>query len=119
MRYNYLIPKNTITKHNNKGTGTEAEDRMIASAKLKLYMPWVHSLKEKRMVVKSICAKVRNRYNVSIAEVEEQDTHQTAVLGFAAVVGDRAQADSILDHVINYIENNSDGELVQVERDIL
>ncbi len=92
---------------------------MIAAAKLKLYMPWVHSLKEKRMVVKSICAKVRNRYNVSIAEVEEQDTHQTAVLGFAAVVGDRAQADSILDHVINYIEDNSDGELLQVERDIL
>ncbi len=92
---------------------------MIAAAKLKLYMPWVHSLKEKRMVVKSICAKVKNRYNVSIAEVEEQDIHQTAVLEFAAVAGDRAQADSILDHVINYIENNTDGELVQVERDIL
>ncbi len=70
------------------------------------------------MVVKSLCAKVRNKFNVSVAEVEEQDIHQIAVLGFAAVAGDRAQADSILDHVFNFIEENTEGEIVGVERDI-
>ena len=71
------------------------------------------------MVVKSLCAKVRNQFNVSVAEIEEQDIHQLAVLGFAAVAGDRAQADSIIDHVLVFIEQNTEGELVGVERDIL
>jgi len=39
---------------------------------IKLYAPWVHSLKEKRGIVKSICSKVSNKFNVSIAEVDEQ-----------------------------------------------
>ncbi|HWT73572.1 MAG TPA: DUF503 domain-containing protein [Mobilitalea sp.] len=91
----------------------------VATAKITLHLPWVHSLKEKRMVVKSLCAKVRNQYNVSIAEVDEQDIHQTAVLGFAGVAGDRAQADSIIDHVLNYIEDNTEGEVVGVEREVM
>jgi uncharacterized protein YlxP (DUF503 family) len=91
----------------------------IGTVKIKIHMPWVHSLKEKRMVVKSICAKVRNQFNVSIAEVEEQDIHQIAVLGFAGVAGDKAQADSIMDHVVNFIEGNTEGEIVSIERDII
>lgn len=91
----------------------------IGTVKIKIHMPWVHSLKEKRMVVKSICAKVRNQFNVSIAEVEEQDIHQIAVLGFAGVAGDKAQADSVMDHVVNFIEGNTEGEIVSIERDII
>ena len=92
---------------------------MIATAKLTLHIPWSHSLKEKRMVVKSLSTKVRNKFNVTVAEVEEQDIHQLAVLGFAAIAGDRAQADSIIDHVLDYIEENTEGEVVGVEREIL
>ncbi len=92
---------------------------MIATAKLTLHIPWSHSLKEKRMMVKSLSTKVRNKFNVSVAEVEEQDIHQLAVLGFAAIAGDRAQADSIIDHVLDYIEENTEGEVVGVEREIL
>jgi uncharacterized protein YlxP (DUF503 family) len=91
----------------------------IGTVKIKIHMPWVHSLKEKRMVVKSICAKVRNQFNVSIAEIEEQDIHQIAVLGFAGVAGDKAQADSIMDHVVNFIEGNTEGAIVSIERDII
>ena len=92
---------------------------IIATLQLKIHMPWVHSLKEKRMVVKSICAKVRNQFNVSVAEVEEQDIHQIAVLGFAGIAGDRAQADSILDHVINFVENNTEGVVIGIDREII
>lgn len=92
---------------------------IIGTAIIKLHLPWVHSLKEKRMVVKSICAKVKNQFNVSIAEVEEQDIHQIAVLGFASVAGERAHADSIVDHVLNFIEGNTEGEVVSVEREII
>jgi Uncharacterized protein conserved in bacteria len=91
----------------------------IGVATIKLHMPWVHSLKEKRMIVKSICAKVQNRYHVSIAEVEEQDIHQIAVFGIAAVAGEKAQADSILEQIVHFIEDNSEAELVSVEREII
>lgn len=92
---------------------------VIGTAKIKIHMPWVHSLKEKRMVVKSICAKVKNNVNVSIAEVEEQDIHQLAVIGIAGVTTDSSQADSILDHVINFVEGNTEAELIQVEREVI
>lgn len=92
---------------------------VIDVVKIKIYSPWVHSLKEKRMVVKSICAKVRNKYNVSIAEVEEQDVHQIAVLCFACVAGDAAHADSISDHVIIFIESNIEGDIINIEREIM
>jgi uncharacterized protein len=92
---------------------------LVATAVIKLHLPWVHSLKEKRMVVKSLTAKVRNQFNVSAAEVEEQELHQIAVLGFAGIAGDRSQADSILDHVINFIEENTEGEVISIEREII
>lgn len=91
---------------------------IIGTLELKLHAPWVSSLKEKRMVVKSIIAKTKNKFNVSIAEVDEQDTHQTIILGIACVAGTVSQSDSILDHVINFIEGSSEAEIVNIEREI-
>ena len=71
------------------------------------------------MVVKSICAKVRNNFNVSVAEVEEQDTHQTIVIGLACVTGEIAHADRMIEQVINFIEGITEGEITQIDREIL
>lgn len=90
----------------------------VAVLKIKLYAPWVHSLKEKRAEVKSLTAKIRNRFNVSACESGEQDTHQTIVIGIAAVAGDAAQADSILDNVLNFAAGNTEAELEVLEREI-
>jgi uncharacterized protein len=99
---------------------TEMRRNMIIGViKIKIHTPWVHSLKEKRMVVKSLSAKVNNKFNVSVAEVEEQDIHQITVLGIAAVTSDASHADSIIDQVINFIESNTEGEIVGIEREIL
>lgn len=92
---------------------------IVGKIKIKIHIPWSHSLKEKRMVVKSICAKIRNRFNVSIAEVEEQDTHKIIVLGVSYVTTDNAQADSIADHVVNFIESNTEGDIFNIERGIV
>ncbi|HZK57975.1 MAG TPA: DUF503 domain-containing protein [Clostridia bacterium] len=81
---------------------------------IKLYAPWVHSLKEKRGVVKSICSKVSNKFNVSIVETDEQNTHQTIVLGLAYVSINKAKADRTFEHVINFVEDNTDAEIVDV-----
>lgn len=90
----------------------------IAVLKIKLYAPWVHSLKEKRMVVKSLLAKIRNKFQVSAAEVEDQDIHQSIVIGVAAIVPHSAQADSLMDEIISFVEQNTDAEIVMEEREI-
>ncbi len=92
---------------------------IIGSAKIIIYVPWVHSLKEKRMTVKSLCAKVSNKFNVSIAEVENQDMHQSIGLGIACVTTDSRIADSMIDTILNFIESNTEGEIMHVEREIL
>ncbi|HKL99887.1 MAG TPA: DUF503 domain-containing protein [Mobilitalea sp.] len=89
---------------------------VVGTVIIKIHTPWVHSLKEKRMVVKSLCAKVHNKFNASIAEIDEQDIHQIIVLGFACVTTDTAHADSIKDKIINFIESNTEGSIVSIEQ---
>ena len=91
---------------------------IIGAVTMRLYAPWVSSLKEKRMVVKSIIAKVQNKFNVSIAEIAEQDTLQTVVLGMACVAGSVRQADSIVDHVIRFIEDSTEAKITDIQREL-
>jgi uncharacterized protein YlxP (DUF503 family) len=90
----------------------------VGTARITLYAPWVHSLKEKRMVVRSVVDSVQHKFRVSIAEVEEQNLHQTIVIGFAAVAGSHAQASSILDHVIEFIEDISQADVTDIQREV-
>ncbi|WP_461613695.1 DUF503 domain-containing protein [Clostridium sp. Marseille-QA1073] len=92
---------------------------IIAIAKIKLNAPWVHSLKEKRMIVKSIIDKVKHKFNVSIAEVENQDIHQTIVIGIAVVSSSSSHGDSVLQKVIDYIEKNCEANIEDIEIEIL
>lgn len=91
---------------------------LIAVIKIRLYAPWVHSLKEKRMIVKSLVGKISSRYRVSVAEVEEQDVHQTIVIGVASIVWHQAQADSMMDEILRFVEQGTEAEIVDVEREI-
>ena len=77
-----------------------------------------HSLKEKRMAVKSLLGKIRSRYAVSAAETAEQDIHQTIVIGVAAIVHHSAQADSLMDDILAFVESSTEAEIVSVEREI-
>ena len=90
----------------------------IAVMTFQLRAPWVHSLKEKRMIVKSIVAKLQNKFHVSAAETEEQDTHQTIVIGVAAIVPNNAFADSLMDEISLFVEQNCDAELIREDREI-
>ncbi|MPM40751.1 hypothetical protein SDC9_87399 [bioreactor metagenome] len=85
---------------------------IIGSCKVYMNAPFSHSLKEKRMVVKSLIQKVRNKYNVSIAEVEDQDLHQSIVIGIVAVSTTTSHANSIVQNVINYIEEISEADII-------
>lgn len=77
---------------------------------------WVKSLKEKRMVVKSIVQKLKNKFNISVAEIDEQDIHKTVVIGIAAISGSSAQADSTMEHIISFVESNTDAEIIDIKQ---
>lgn len=77
---------------------------LIGSCTITLLLPLAQSLKDKRQVVKSIIARVRNEFNVAIAEVGEQDRWQRAVLGVACVSTSERYAQGQLDAVRRFIE---------------
>ena len=91
---------------------------VIAAATFRLHAPWVHSLKEKRMVVKSLVAQLQNRFHVSAAEIDEQDTHQIIVIGAAAIVPHNAMADSLMDEISAFVEANTEAEILEEVREI-
>ena len=90
----------------------------IAVMTFRLHAPWVHSLKEKRMIVKSLTARLQNKFHVSAAEIDEQDTHQIIVIGVAAIVPHNAMADSLMESISLFVEENTDAEIIDEEREI-
>ena len=91
---------------------------IIAAITFRLRAAWVHSLKEKRMIVKSLVAKLQNKFHVSAAEIEDQDVHQSIVIGVAAIVPNRAFADRLMDDISAFVENNTEAEILSEEREI-
>ena len=90
----------------------------IAVMSFRLHAPWVHSLKEKRMIVKSILARLQNRFQVSAAEIDEQDKHQIIVIGVASIIPNNAVADSMMDEISRFIEENCEAQILDEEREI-
>jgi len=86
------------------------------SAKLTFYIPHATSLKNKRQVCRSIVDKTRQRFNVSIAEVDTQDIHQILTIGIAVVSGAAAHVERSLDEIIRYMEDHADADLTKVEK---
>ncbi len=92
---------------------------VLALLTLRLHMPWVHSLKEKRMERQSLLARLRNQFNISAAETDEQDTHPILVISTVGIAADSRQADSILDHILDFVEANTEAEILSAERELL
>lgn len=78
----------------------------IGILELDLRLPLCHSLKDKRQVIKSLVEGTRQRFNVSIAEVDHLDLWQRAGLGVVCVSRDQ----SFLDQVLNRVEEHIAGE---------
>ncbi len=87
----------------------------IGVCKIKLYLPESQSLKEKRRVIKSIIARLKNRFNLAVAEIEAQDIHQSAVLGVVTVANEVKFVDKILAQSVKFIEENASVVLVDYE----
>lgn len=84
---------------------------LVCVALFEIHIPYAQSLKEKRMVVKSLRDKLRNRFEVSANEVALQDLHQRARLGVAFIAPDDASADALLERISHFVETNAEATL--------
>ncbi len=92
---------------------------VVGLCTVELYIPDGHSLKAKRQVLLSLKDRLRDKFNVSIAEVGDQDLWQKAVLGIACVANEGAYVNQVLDQAINVIRSIPTIELVQFRIEML
>ena len=91
----------------------------VAVGTVELHLPGVGSLKDKRHVLKGVKEKVRQRFEVSVAEVNHQDTWQRATLAVAYVSGDSRHANEVVSKALDFIEASVDGEVIDVQIEVL
>lgn len=77
---------------------------VVGTGKIQLRLFGVNSLKAKRKIVKSILARIRNRFNISAAETGRNDSHDWAEIGFALVGNDVRKINSDMDRVFNLVD---------------
>jgi hypothetical protein len=91
----------------------------VGVCKLELRLPENQSLKGKRQVIKSIITRLQKEYNVSVAEVDNQDLWQVATLGISCVSNRRRHADEILSNVVKFVaQNYPELELLDSETEV-
>ena len=92
----------------------------VGVARLTLYLAENASLKGKRMVVRSVTQRIRNRFNVAVAEVDTQDAWQVITLGIACVSEDKRHANEMLNKVVEFVESERlDAEVGDVDVELI
>lgn len=92
---------------------------IIGSCRVKLMLYESNSLKDKRQVIKSIIERLKSRFNISIAEVDLNDSWKTSIIGFVCVTNDTNHANQILSNVIKFMEGDNRVEIIEEEIEIL
>jgi uncharacterized protein YlxP (DUF503 family) len=87
----------------------------VGSLLVRLRLRESRSLKDKRQVVQSIKERLRQRFNVAVAEVDSQDKLQIAVLGFATVANDAGQVRSLLQGIVDVLRRHPVAEFIDFE----
>jgi len=91
----------------------------VAVGTVELHLPDVGSLKGKRHALKGLKEKLRRRFELSVAEVDHHDLWQRATLALAYVSGDSRHANEVISKAVDFIEDNLDGYITNVEVEIL
>jgi uncharacterized protein YlxP (DUF503 family) len=83
----------------------------VLVSRIEIHIPYASSLKDKRRVIKGLKDKVWTRFRASISEIEGQDSRQVAILGLSYVSNDGRLLESIMNKVVNLIEDSYPGHL--------
>jgi uncharacterized protein YlxP (DUF503 family) len=92
----------------------------VGVCKINLRLPENSSLKGKRQVLKSITARVQNKFNVSVAEIDNHDRWQLATIGICCVSNDNRYTNEVLSKVVDFVINSRfEVEILDYEIEIL
>lgn len=92
---------------------------VVGVCRFTLRMPENSSLKDKRQVIKSLTTRLRNKFNVAVAEVQDNETWQIATIGLTCVSNEPRHARQILDSAIEFVERTRpDAELLDSEIEV-
>ena len=91
---------------------------IVGTLRVRLLIREARSLKDKRQVVKSIKDRLKNGFNVSVAEIEEQDNRQVAVLGMAMVSNETHHVKTALGQIVQALRVHPVAELIEHEMDV-
>lgn len=92
----------------------------VGVARVSLRIPENMSLKGKRQVVKSIIGRVRGKFEVAIAEVDDNDVWQLATIGICTISNDKRHSNQVLSKVVNFITNGHfDAEILDYDIEII
>ena len=92
----------------------------VGVCRIELRLPENLSLKGKRRVLKSIIARVKNRFNVSIAEIDDQELWQLATLGICCVSNNNRYTNEVLSKVVDFVVNSRfEVEILNYEIELL
>jgi uncharacterized protein YlxP (DUF503 family) len=91
----------------------------VALGTIELHLPDVDSLKGKRHILKGLKERVRNRFEVAVAEVDHHDIWQRATLAVACVSHDSRHANEVVSKALGFIEANVDGSVIDTSLEIL
>jgi uncharacterized protein YlxP (DUF503 family) len=92
---------------------------VVGLCTIELFLADSQSLKDKRQVLSSLKDRLRQRFNLTVAEIEAQDLWQKAVLAFACVANDRRHVNQVLDQALNLVKSNPVIEIVQSRVELL
>ncbi len=97
----------------------ESGAMVVGVAKLSLRLPDNQSLKGKRKVMKRICERLRQRFNLAVAEIDSQDLWQAGEVGIVMVGNQGSYINSKLDKAINFVDNMQLAEIVDVQMELI
>jgi uncharacterized protein len=92
---------------------------IVGICTVELFIPDGHSLKDKRQVLLSLKDRLRDKFNVSVAEVGDQELWQRAVLGIACVANEGSYVNQVLDSALNLIRSVPTVEMTQSHIEML
>jgi uncharacterized protein YlxP (DUF503 family) len=88
---------------------------VVGTVEIRMLIRWAQSLKDKRRAILSLKDRIRNEFDVAVAEVDRQDAIKEAVFGVAAVGPDPGPVERVLQSVVGFVRRDRDVELVDFQ----
>ena len=92
---------------------------VIGTCRVELMIPGSNSLKDRRQAIKSLVEHLRNKFNISVAEVDDPQVWRRAIIGIAVVSGETTFANQVLNKVVDTIEADPRGSIIDYEMEML